>query len=243
MVTSDRISAFDVVLDQPIPYKGRVLTELTAFWLNQMDDVVPNHLLSVDGASMLVRKAEMLPIECIVRGFLSGSAWKEYSEHGTVHGMPLPAGPAPVRAAARPHLHPLDQGRRRRPRREHLLRPGRRAGRARRRRRGRRHQHHRVPAGRGPGRGRRHPAGRHQVRAGMDRRPPRPVRRGPHARLVPVLGGHGLGAGHHAPVVRQAAGARLAGADRLGQAPAAARSAGRRGRGDVGTATCRRTNG
>ncbi len=92
MVTSDRISAFDVVLDQPIPYKGRVLTELTAFWLKQMDDIVPNHLISVDGASMLVRKAEMLPIECIVRGFLSGSAWKEYRERGTVHGMPLPPG-------------------------------------------------------------------------------------------------------------------------------------------------------
>nr|MDQ3641166.1 phosphoribosylaminoimidazolesuccinocarboxamide synthase [Actinomycetota bacterium] len=92
MVTSDRISAFDVVLDQPIPHKGEVLTGLTAFWLGQMDDIVPNHLISVDGASMLVRKAEMLPIECIVRGFLSGSAWKEYSEKGTVHARPLPPG-------------------------------------------------------------------------------------------------------------------------------------------------------
>jgi len=92
MVTSDRISAFDVVLDQPIPYKGRVLTGLTAHWLAQVDDIVPNHLISVDGASMLVRKADMLPIECIVRGYLSGSAWKEYAERGTVHGMPLPPG-------------------------------------------------------------------------------------------------------------------------------------------------------
>ncbi len=92
MVTSDRISAFDVVLEQPIPHKGRVLTLLTAFWLDQVDDIVPNHLISVDGASMLVRKADMLPIECIVRGYLSGSAWKEYTERGTVHGMPLPAG-------------------------------------------------------------------------------------------------------------------------------------------------------
>jgi phosphoribosylaminoimidazole-succinocarboxamide synthase len=92
MVTSDRISAFDVVLDQPIPHKGRVLTGLTAFWLAQMDDIVPNHLISVDGASMLVRKAEMLPIECIVRGYLSGSAWKEYTAEGTVHGRPLPSG-------------------------------------------------------------------------------------------------------------------------------------------------------
>jgi len=92
MVTSDRISAFDVVLDQPIPHKGRVLTALTAYWLDQVADIVPNHLISVDGASMLVRKAEMLPIECIVRGYLSGSAWKEYSTKGTVHGMPLPPG-------------------------------------------------------------------------------------------------------------------------------------------------------
>jgi phosphoribosylaminoimidazole-succinocarboxamide synthase len=92
MVTSDRISAFDVVLDQPIPHKGRVLTLLTAYWLDQVSDIVPNHLISVDGSSMLVRRAEMLPIECIVRGYLSGSAWKEYTERGTVHGMSLPPG-------------------------------------------------------------------------------------------------------------------------------------------------------
>ncbi|MDQ3896495.1 MAG: phosphoribosylaminoimidazolesuccinocarboxamide synthase [Actinomycetota bacterium] len=92
MVTSDRISAFDVVLDQPIPHKGRVLTLLTEFWADQMTDIVPNHLVSVDGSSMLVRKADMLPIECIVRGYLSGSAWKEYTERGTVHGTPLPPG-------------------------------------------------------------------------------------------------------------------------------------------------------
>jgi phosphoribosylaminoimidazole-succinocarboxamide synthase len=92
MVTSDRISAFDVVLDQPIPHKGRVLTGLTAFWLDQVADIVPNHLISVDGASMLVRKAEMLPIECIVRGYLTGSAWKEYRTSGTMHGQALPEG-------------------------------------------------------------------------------------------------------------------------------------------------------
>ena len=92
MVASDRISAFDVVLPQPIPHKGRVLTGLTAFWLDQVADIVPNHLISVDGPAMLVRRADMLPIECIVRGHLSGSAWKEYTERGTVHGMPLPPG-------------------------------------------------------------------------------------------------------------------------------------------------------
>ena len=92
MVTSDRISAFDVVLDQPIPHKGRVLTLLTEFWADQVTDIVPNHLISVEGSSMLVRKAEMLPIECIVRGYLSGSAWAEYRERGTLAGEPLPAG-------------------------------------------------------------------------------------------------------------------------------------------------------
>jgi phosphoribosylaminoimidazole-succinocarboxamide synthase len=92
MVASDRISAFDVVLPQPIPHKGRVLTGLTEFWLGQVADVAPNHLISTDGAAMLVRKADMLPIECIVRGYISGSAWKEYGRSGTVHGMAVPAG-------------------------------------------------------------------------------------------------------------------------------------------------------
>ncbi|MDQ6725729.1 MAG: phosphoribosylaminoimidazolesuccinocarboxamide synthase [Actinomycetota bacterium] len=92
MVASDRISAFDVVLPQPIPHKGRVLTGLTEFWLGEVADVVPNHLISTDGPAMLVRKADMLPIECIVRGYISGSAWKEYRAGGTVHGMAVPAG-------------------------------------------------------------------------------------------------------------------------------------------------------
>src|SRR3954449_12707172 len=103
-VASDRMSAFDVVMAEPIPDKGRVLTAMTAFWLEQLDDVVPNHLVSLDvpaeaqdladlaGRSMVVRKAEMLPVECIVRGYLSGSAWKEYRASGTMHGVPLPAG-------------------------------------------------------------------------------------------------------------------------------------------------------
>ncbi len=92
MVASDRISAFDVVLPQPIPHKGRVLTGLTEFWLGEVADVAPNHLISTDGPAMLVRKADMLPIECIVRGYISGSAWKEYRAGGTVHGMAVPAG-------------------------------------------------------------------------------------------------------------------------------------------------------
>lgn len=103
-VASDRISAFDVVMEEPIPDKGRVLTALTAFWLEHLADVAPNHLLGLDvppevehpedlaGRVMVVRKAEMLPIECIVRGYLSGSAWAEYRQSGTMHGQRLPAG-------------------------------------------------------------------------------------------------------------------------------------------------------
>jgi phosphoribosylaminoimidazole-succinocarboxamide synthase len=94
MVASDRISAFDVVLDDPIPDKGRVLNAFTAFWVSEMADIAPSHLISLEdgGRAMLVHRAEMLPIECIVRGYLSGSAWKEYQASGTMHGTPLPPG-------------------------------------------------------------------------------------------------------------------------------------------------------
>ncbi len=111
MVASDRISAFDVIMAEPIPDKGRVLTAMTAAWLEELADLAPNHLVSADpsafpegaaalpggldalaGRAMLVRRAEMLDIECIVRGYLAGSAYKEYEREGTVHGMPMPAG-------------------------------------------------------------------------------------------------------------------------------------------------------
>ena len=106
MVTSDRISAFDVIMDQGIPYKGRVLNTFSKFWFNQMTDLIPNHIISTDvndfpaethkyrdqleGRSMLVKKAEPLPVECIVRGYISGSGWKEYKQAGTICGIPLP---------------------------------------------------------------------------------------------------------------------------------------------------------
>lgn len=106
LVTSDRLSAFDVVLHESIPDKGRVLTAMSAFWFELLADLVPGHLISTDladvpvddpdpdlvGRVMLCRKAEMLDIECIVRGYLTGSAWKEYQASGTMHGTPLPAG-------------------------------------------------------------------------------------------------------------------------------------------------------
>lgn len=108
MVASDRISAFDVVLPDPIPFKGEVLTKLSLFWFDLLGDIVPNHLITADvsglpaefdeylpylrSRSMMVRKAEVFPIECIVRGYLSGSGWKDYQRTGMVCGMQLPEG-------------------------------------------------------------------------------------------------------------------------------------------------------
>ena len=106
MVASDRLSAFDVVMAEPVPDKGRVLTAMSAHWFAEIDDVIGNHLISTDvadlpaevrrddlaGRIMLCRRAEMLPVECIVRGFVAGSAWKEYRDRGTIHGMAAPAG-------------------------------------------------------------------------------------------------------------------------------------------------------
>jgi phosphoribosylaminoimidazole-succinocarboxamide synthase len=108
LVASDRISAFDFVLPDPIPHKGEVLTKLSLFWFDLLGDVVPNHLLSADisdlpaefaphadwlrGRFMLVKKASVYPVECIVRGYLAGSGLKEYERQGTVCGIELPSG-------------------------------------------------------------------------------------------------------------------------------------------------------
>ncbi|HXF98461.1 MAG TPA: phosphoribosylaminoimidazolesuccinocarboxamide synthase [Gaiellaceae bacterium] len=94
LVASDRISTFDVVLPTPIPDKGRVLTGLSAFWFARTRHIIDNHLLALrpDGRSMECRRLEMLPIECVVRGYLAGSAWKEYRETGAVCGQALPPG-------------------------------------------------------------------------------------------------------------------------------------------------------
>jgi phosphoribosylaminoimidazole-succinocarboxamide synthase len=94
LVASDRISTFDVVLPTEIPDKGRVLTGLSGFWFAQTREIVPNHLLALrdDGCSTEARKLEMLPIECVVRGYLAGSGWKDYLATGEVCGLPLPSG-------------------------------------------------------------------------------------------------------------------------------------------------------
>lgn len=106
IVATDRLSAFDVVMPTPIPDKGCALTQLSLFWFQLLRDVIPNHVLSstnfpapfdkyandLAGRSMLVRKTQPLPIECVARGYLSGSGWKEYRTTGKVCGIPLPAG-------------------------------------------------------------------------------------------------------------------------------------------------------
>jgi phosphoribosylaminoimidazole-succinocarboxamide synthase len=108
LIATDRISAFDVVLPTPIPLKGAVLTQLSRFWFDLMQDIVPNHLISADIAgfpedlqrykdvlnlrSMLAVKADMFAVECVARGYLAGSGWKEYKESGTVCGIALPPG-------------------------------------------------------------------------------------------------------------------------------------------------------
>jgi phosphoribosylaminoimidazole-succinocarboxamide synthase len=107
-VATDRISAFDYVLATGIPHKGRVLTQISLFWFDFLSDIVPNHLITADveqypqalqkyaevlrGRSMIVQRAEMFPVECVVRGYISGSAWKEYKATGKVCGIELPAG-------------------------------------------------------------------------------------------------------------------------------------------------------
>jgi phosphoribosylaminoimidazole-succinocarboxamide synthase len=98
MIASDRVSVYDVVLPTPIPDKGRVLTQMSVFWFELTKDLVPNHLISTDvpdeveGRAMRVRKLEMYPVECVVRGYLSGSGWREYRESGSVCGIELPEG-------------------------------------------------------------------------------------------------------------------------------------------------------
>ncbi len=99
LVASDRISTYDVVHPTPIPDKGRVLTGLTAFWLDRTDAVCPNHLVSYEdvpdewaGRAMLVERLEMVPVECVVRGYITGSGWKDYQRTGAVCGIGLPTG-------------------------------------------------------------------------------------------------------------------------------------------------------
>ncbi len=118
LVTTDRLSAFDVVMAETVPDKGRVLTAMSSFWFDHLG--VDSHLISTDladfpagaqdaelaGRSMLVHKADMLSIECVVRGYITGSAWKEYAEGGTMHGSPMPSGLLKASRLAEPVFTP-----------------------------------------------------------------------------------------------------------------------------------------
>src|SRR5260370_1123790 len=144
-VATDRISAFDYVLATGIPHKGRVLTQISLFWFDFLKDIVPNHFVTADvnrypaairnradelrGRSMMVMRAEMFPVECVARGYLSGSGWKEYKATGTVCGIKLPPGLG-IRPAAGAHLHAGDQGHHR-ARHQHFVRRNVHAGRSR----------------------------------------------------------------------------------------------------------------
>jgi phosphoribosylaminoimidazole-succinocarboxamide synthase len=109
LVATDRVSAFDVVMGEAVPFKGQVLTQMSAWWCRQLEDVVNHHMISadadeivravpalvahrdtIDGRATLCRRTTVFPIECVIRGYLSGSAWKEYSTRGTLAGEPLP---------------------------------------------------------------------------------------------------------------------------------------------------------
>ena len=232
MVASDRISAFDVIMAEPIVNKGRVLTAMTVYWLEELADLAPNHLISADeadfpahpglddlaGRSMLVRRADMLAIECIVRGYLAGSAYKEYEREGTVHGMPMPSGlrhadrlPEPIFTPSTKATEGHDENigmaeaanlvGRRRPRRPPTCAW--------------------LPMSRAATRAEEHgivicdtkfELGYIDGRAGH-------LRRGPHPGLLAVLAGSRLRPWHQPALVRQAAPAGLARSPAVGQAP------------------------
>ncbi len=129
IVATDRVSAFDVVMREPVPHKGAVLTQMTAWWLRRFERDVRHHMLSANvaeivaelpslapwrddlhGRAMLCRRTEVFPVECVVRGYISGSAWKEYREHGTLAGERLPAGPGGKRRVRRAPVQPGHEG-------------------------------------------------------------------------------------------------------------------------------------
>ncbi len=125
IVTTDRLSAFDVILPDPIPGKGEVLTAVANFWFGRLAHVVPNQLTGIDpesvvqgeaeraqvrGRSLVVKRLKPLPIEAVVRGYLIGSGWKDYQASGAVCGIPLPAGLKMASKLPQAHLHPCHQG-------------------------------------------------------------------------------------------------------------------------------------
>ena len=175
LVATDRISAFDHVLATEIPDKGKILTQLSLWWFERLAGVVPNHLVDAEipaefaGRAMACRKLSMVPVECVARGYLAGSGWREYRAAASVCGVPLPAGLTEGARLPEPIFTPATKA----PRGEHDENiPPRRppAGRRRCGRRAGADHPGGVPPGRGPGRPARHHRGRYQDRARLRRR-------------------------------------------------------------------------
>ena len=246
MVASDRISTYDVVHPTPIPDKGKVLTGLSVLWFGLTRDLVPNHFVSATdgvpdelrGRALRVRRLEMLPVECVVRGYITGSGWKDYQATGAVSGIELPAGlqeseqlPEPIYTPSTKaevgHDEAIDFGADRRA--GGLGGAGRAAA--------RRLDRRLLGGGRARARAGRDPRGHEvRVRAGRRRRA-HAGRRGLHAGLLALLAGRRVRAGPRAAVVRQAVRARLGVRHGLGQGAAGAADPGRRRRGRRASAT------
>ncbi len=239
MVASDRISAYDVVLPTPIPDKGKVLTQMSVFWFETTGGIVPNHLISaedvpagVEGRALLVKRLDMYPVECVARGYLSGSGWREYREAGAICGIELPSGlresdelPEPIftpatKAEIGDHDENIDFARAveligNRPLMEELRRVTLELYAHARDHAAARGHHHR----------------RHQVRVWLlARRGDRARRRGADPGFLALLAGRPLRAGALAGLVRQAVRARLARPVRMGPHAAGTRAPGRGGR-------------
>ena len=235
LVASDRISTFDVVLPTEIPDKGRVLTGLAAFWFAQTRAICPNHLLALrpDGRSTECRRLTMLPIECVVRGYLAGSGWKDYRTTGEVCGTGCPPGSS-SRTACR------SRSSRRPPRRRPVTTRTSRA----RTPRGSWAPRRSPPPSASRSSSTASPRGTRSTAASSSptrssssaptRRAARPGRRGAHARLVAVLAGRPVHARRSPAVLRQAVRARFLRADGLEQDLPGPRAAPRRRRGDAG---------
>ena len=246
IVATDRISAFDYILATGIPDKGRVLTQLSAFWFQRLAHVIANHFVTMDveayppavrahaadlrGRSMLVRKTAPIEIECVARGYLSGSGWKEYRETGRICGIVLPPGlresdrlPAPIftpaTKAASGHDINIDEAEATERLKDAALfaTPP-------------RHHPRAVSASRGARRRLRDSAGRHEVRIRLRRPHAAAHRRGADTRFVAVLAGGPVLARRAAAQLRQAVRARLPRGDRVEQTAARPGVAGRRRR-------------
>ena len=225
LVATDRISAFDHVLGTGIPGKGKILTQISLFWFDLLKPLVPNHLITAEvsefpaslhpyadqlrGRSMLVKRAAMFPVECVARGYLTGSGLKEYKARGTVCGIPLPAGLLDGSRLPEPLYTPSTKGEAGTPRREHKLRRHRKGcGRGRCRRTEAAYPGHLQASGRACRVARPHPR-RYQVRVRQNARWNYSCRRSVDAGFFAILGCGDVEARRPAAFVRQTVRARL----------------------------------